>query len=97
MYLVNTRLDICYAISALSQFMNELRYIHLVVAKHILKYLRGTIGFGLKYSYNGELNLQGFTDSDWAGSAVISRCSRKQSSVALSTTKAKYMAACMAV
>lgn len=39
MYLVNTRQDICYAMNALSQFMCEPREIHLVAAKHILKYL----------------------------------------------------------
>lgn len=38
-YLVNTRPDICYVVSALSQFMNEPRHIHLVAAKHILRYL----------------------------------------------------------
>lgn len=44
MYLVNTRPDICYAVSALSQFMSEPRLIHLVATKHILRYLHDTIG-----------------------------------------------------
>lgn len=69
MYLVNTRPDICNAVNALSQFMCEPREIHLVVAKHILRYLRGTIGLGLKYKHV-ELDLHGFTDSDWARSIV---------------------------
>ena len=41
---------------------------HLVAAKHILKYLSGTIGYGLKYS-KIELNLKGYTDSNWAGNS----------------------------
>ncbi|XP_059067522.1 uncharacterized mitochondrial protein AtMg00810-like [Cryptomeria japonica] len=69
MYLVNTRSYICYAVSALSQFMSEPRLIHLVVAKHILRYLRGTIGYGLKYD-NVDLNLHWYIDSDWAGSVT---------------------------
>jgi hypothetical protein len=39
MYLINTRLDICYAVSALSQFMSQPRYTHWIVAKHVLRYL----------------------------------------------------------
>jgi hypothetical protein len=38
MYLVNTRPDICYAVSALSQFMSQLRQIQWIVVKHVLRY-----------------------------------------------------------
>ena len=88
--------------------MNRARLTELL-QKHVLKYLRGTVGYGLRYDSECDLKLQGFTDLDWAGcstdrkstsgccfslgSAVISWCSRKQNSVALSTTKVEYMAA----
>ncbi|GLJ30415.1 hypothetical protein SUGI_0601930 [Cryptomeria japonica] len=101
MYLVNTRPDICYATNVLSHFMCEPKKIHLMVAKHILRYLCGTIGLGLKYK-NVEIQLQGYSDSDWAGSsidrksttgccfslgsAMIFWFSRKQSAVAQSST-----------
>ena len=39
MYLVNTRLDLCFAVNTLSQFMVEPRSVHWVVAKHVLRYL----------------------------------------------------------
>jgi hypothetical protein len=39
MYLVHTRLDICYTVNALSQFMCEPKHIHMVVVKHILRYV----------------------------------------------------------
>jgi hypothetical protein len=39
MYLVNTRPDICYAVSALSQFMSQPRQTHWIAAKHVLRYL----------------------------------------------------------
>ena len=37
MYLVHTRLDICYVMNALNQFMCNPKHIHMVVAKHILR------------------------------------------------------------
>jgi hypothetical protein len=39
MYLVHTRPNICYIVNALSQFMCEPKHIHMVVAKHILRYV----------------------------------------------------------
>jgi hypothetical protein len=66
MYLVNTRLDIWFAVNTLSQYMVEPRHVHLVATKHVLRYLHGTIG----YVSDGEVKLQGYTDSDWVGSVV---------------------------
>ena len=69
------------------------------------------INHGLRYTTES-VTLLGYTDADWAGSVVdrksTSRCcfnhgsasiswmSREQKSVALSTTKAEYIAASMA-
>ena len=110
MYLVNTRPGICYAVNALSQFMCEAKEIHLVVVKHIMRYLQGTLNLGLKYE-KVDLDLHGFIDSDWGGSfkdrkstsgycfslgsATISWICKKQSSVAQSSTEVKYIAAAM--
>jgi hypothetical protein len=70
MYLVHTRLDICYAVNALNQFMCEPKHIHMVVAKHILKYVRETIAYGLIYTSSEGVILHGYTDSDWMGSTM---------------------------
>ena len=47
-------------------------------AKNILRYLKGTVDYGLKYEVNQKINLEGYVDSDWAGSAIdrksTSRC-----------------------
>ena len=64
MYLTNTRPDICFAVKTLSQFLTDLRQVHLVAAKHILRYLKGTIDYVLKYDANQKFNLQGYVDSD---------------------------------
>ena len=77
MYFVKTRPNIYYAVNAISQFTCEPKEIHLVAAKHILRYLQGTIGYGLKYE-NTDLDLHGYSNSDWVGSVTdlksTSRC-----------------------
>jgi hypothetical protein len=70
MYLVNTRPDICYAVNVLSQFMSQPRQTHWISTKHVLRYFRGTVGYGLRYASSVDLSLQGYVDADWAGSAV---------------------------
>ena len=110
MYLMNTRPNICFVVNTLSQYMVESRGVHLIATKHVMRYLKGTIDYGLKYVSNREISLQGFTDSDWAGSVanrkstsgccfslgstMISWFTRKQTSVALSTIEEEYIAAC---
>eukprot|EP00253_Pinus_taeda_P027540 PITA_27540 len=49
MYLVNTRPNICFAVNTLSQFMVEPKKAHWVDAKHILRYVQGTVDYGLDY------------------------------------------------
>ena len=41
-YLTNTRPDICFA-------MNTLRHVPLMVSKHVVRYLKGTVEYGIKY------------------------------------------------
>ena len=52
MYLTNTRPDICFVVNTLSQFLIDLRNVHLIAAKHILRYLRGIVDYGIKYDAN---------------------------------------------
>ena len=67
MYLTNTKPDICFAMNTLSQFLVQPRRVHLVAAKHVMRYLKGTIDFGLYYDGIHEYRLYGYTDVDWAG------------------------------
>ena len=64
MYLTNTRPDLCFAVNNLSQYMVEPRHVHLIAAKHVLRYLKGTIDYGLQYVANYEFGLVGYTDSE---------------------------------
>ena len=64
MYLVNTRPDICFAVNALSQFMVEPRRAHWTVGKHMLRYLRGTVEYGLRYARGDGVKLVGYRDEN---------------------------------
>ena len=84
------------------------KHIHLIGAKHVMRYLKGTLDYGLRYKSSGEINLHGYVDSDWGGSAkdrkstseccfslgscMISWFSRKKTIIALSTTEDEYIA-----
>ena len=107
MYLVNTQTDICFAFNQLSQFMVEPTRVHWVAAKHVLRYLRGIMVYGLWYKQIDGVRLEGFTDVDWeggsidrkstssctfsVGSTTISWFNKNQRSVALRSTKVEYM------
>ena len=97
--------------STLSEFMVDPRRVHWTAAKHILRYIKGTVEYGLAYDCWGSVQLAGFTDADWEGCVedqkstlgccfsiglgVVSWFSRKQKSVALSSAEVEYMAASM--
>jgi hypothetical protein len=57
MYMVNTRLDSCHAVNALSHFMIQPRQTHWTTTKHVLRYIQGTVGYGLRYASSVNLSL----------------------------------------
>lgn len=103
-----TRPDLMFALSKISQFMQKPKFNHWTALKRILRYIRGTEYYGILYKSEGE-GLIGYSDSDFAGDTssrksttgyvflnaggAVSWCSRKQSTVSLSTTEAEYVAA----
>ena len=46
----------------LSEFLIDLRHVHLVAAKHVLRYLKGTVEYGIKYDASQKINLHGYVD-----------------------------------
>jgi hypothetical protein len=57
MYLVNTLPDIFFVVNTLSQFQVEPRHDHWTAAKHVLRYIRGTLKYGLSWKHSTRLAL----------------------------------------
>jgi len=64
-YLTTTRPDITFAVGILSRFMHQPCEGHWTTTKRVLKYLRGTQNFGLKYSKVPDFHLNAYSDSDF--------------------------------
>ena len=110
MYLTNTRPYIWFVVNTLSRYLVKPRWVHLIAAKHMMRYLKGTIDLGLYYGRYHDYRLYGYMDSDWEvnttyrkstssgcyclGSTMISCFSKKQSIVALGIAEAEYIATC---
>lgn len=104
---ISTRPDLSHAACILSQFNDCFGKIHWNAAKRVLRYLKGTMKSGILYEYDNN-ELAGYVDADWGSSIHDRRSctgyvfllsggaivwdSRKQRTVALSTTEAEYMA-----
>src|SRR5436190_329827 len=71
---VNTRPDIAYATSFLSQFNTCYTLAHWQAAKRILRYLKGTIDVSLIFEKNDcKINVKGYADADWANNELDRR------------------------
>ena len=64
MYLVKTRPDISFVVNTLNQFMVEPRRVQWSAIKHVLRYVAGTIDYGLDYVRGDGVRLVGYSDSD---------------------------------
>jgi len=67
-YLTFTRLDICFAVNRVCQFMHAPTDSHWAAVKCILRYLKGMTSYGFHITRGSSVALHGFIDADWAGS-----------------------------
>jgi hypothetical protein len=109
-YLVTcTRPDIAVAVSEVSKYLENPGIEHWKAVKRILRYLKGTVDYGLKYKRKGsnKILFESYCDANWGGDlddrrsttgfivkmndCLISWKTKRQSTVAKSTTEAEYM------
>ncbi|XP_034205583.1 secreted RxLR effector protein 161-like [Prunus dulcis] len=109
LYLTATRPDIMFSACLLARFMHNPSKMHYGAAKRVLRYIQGTIDYGIEYVTGKSALLVCYCDSDWSGSeedmkstsgyafsfgsGAFSWASVKQHSVALSTAEAEYVSA----
>nr|GFA60853.1 putative reverse transcriptase, RNA-dependent DNA polymerase [Tanacetum cinerariifolium] len=108
MYLTAFRPDIMFAVSACSRHQVTPMTSHLNAVKKIFKYLKGQPNLGLWHPRDSSFQLEAYSDSDYAGShgdrkSITCGCQflgrrlkswqcKKQTNMATSSTKAKYVA-----
>ena len=76
--------------------------------KRIIKYVNGTLGYGIWFTFDTNANIAGYTDADWAGSSddhkstsgyfyigsnLVAWHSKKPNSISLSTAEVEYITA----
>nr|ABB46679.2 retrotransposon protein, putative, unclassified [Oryza sativa Japonica Group] len=109
LYLIASRLDIQLAMCLYTRFPASPRASHRQAIKRIMRYLNHTLEFGIWYSTSSSICLSGYSDTDFGGcridrkstsgichflgTSLIAWSSRKQSSVAQSTSESEYVAA----
>lgn len=114
MYLsVCTRPDISFAVGALARYMSCSTTEHWQAAKGVVRYLAGTLTYGIIFGGPNATDVVGYCDADYAGDvdtrrstggyvfimngAAITWQSKRQATVAASTTEAEYISAASAV
>eukprot|EP00877_Chromochloris_zofingiensis_P012347 jgi/Chrzof1/7366/Cz02g21060.t1 len=113
MYLaITSRPDLAFSVGALARYMSCPTTVHWQAAKGVLRYLGGTLDYGITFGSHSN-DLIGYCDADYAGDTdtrkstsgyifilhggAIRWSSKRQATVAASTTEAEYMAAAAAV
>ncbi|XP_075157801.1 uncharacterized protein LOC142231066 [Haematobia irritans] len=104
---ITTRPDIQHSVNKLAQRNVDPHVEHLTAVKNIFRYLAGTKNYKLIFKA-GQKGIQGYADADWASDTTdrksttgyiffVNGCavsweSKKQKTIALSSTEAEYMA-----
>ena len=108
--MTETRFDIAFAVSTISQLVNNPMQKYVAAVKRIFRYLRKYPSLGIIYKERNSFSFHGYVDSGWAmdlitrhsttgylftiASGNISALLKCQHSITLSSTKVKYVEYC---
>ena len=89
------------------RYQSDTKESHITAVKRIIRYISGTLDYGIWYSKDTNISLAEFSDVEWAGNAddrkstsggyfhlgnnLVSWHNKKQNSISLSTAEAKYI------
>nr|KYP72331.1 hypothetical protein KK1_004919 [Cajanus cajan] len=109
LYLTTSRPDIMFRVCVYARFQVRPKEVHLQAVKRILRYLKATANLGTSFYRSQNFSLLGYCDADYVrnkwerkktsrgchflGRCLVSWTSKRQSTIALSTCKAEYVAA----
>nr|GFA03183.1 ribonuclease H-like domain-containing protein [Tanacetum cinerariifolium] len=112
-YLTFTRPDITYAVQEVCLYMYDTREPHFSALKQILRYVQGTLDYGLQLFSSTTDSLIAYSDTDWAGclttrrstsgycvflgNNLLSWSSKRQPTLSRSSAKAEYRGVANAV
>ncbi|KAJ0798162.1 putative RNA-directed DNA polymerase [Helianthus annuus] len=112
-YLTFTRPDISYAVQQVCLFMHEPHDPHFAFMKRILRYIHGTLDYGIRIIRSNNHSLVAYSDADWGGCPdsrrstsgycvflgdnLISWSSKRQPTVSRSSAEAEYRGVANAV
>ncbi|KAK4364549.1 hypothetical protein RND71_015907 [Anisodus tanguticus] len=105
-YLTFTRPDITYAVQHVCLFMHDPRVEHMNALKRIIRYIHGTLDYGLHLYPSSTSTFVSYTNADWGGcpdtrrstsdycmflgNNLVSRSAKRQSTLSRSSAEAKY-------
>ncbi|GJS14893.1 ribonuclease H-like domain-containing protein [Tanacetum coccineum] len=108
-----TRPDISYAVQHVCLYMHDPRESHFSALKRILRYVRGTLDYGLQLFSSSTTDLVTYSDADWAGcpttrrstsgycvflgNNLLSWSSKRQPTLSRSSAEAEYRGVANAV
>lgn len=111
-YLSLTRSDIAFVVGVLSRYMKIPRKPHLDAIHIIMRYIKTTFNYGVRFKREKDCKISGYCDVDYAGdvntcpsttgyifmlgSIAISWCSKCQPTISISTIEAEYRVAAIA-
>lgn len=76
-YLLQTRVDLAYSIGIASRYMQTPKKSHMAAIKQTLRYVKGTIGYGIRYSSYNLTNLVRYCDSSHKIDQDDERCTAR--------------------